>query len=197
VVHDDLGQVVHDLTFQLVAHHLLDLARIGERQVEHTQGEHLTGQRHVNGRSGGQTRQTRAQRLGLSFSQRSLAGRHGLLEGGVDAHTAESHVKNRELDRPRSQVDSGDSVSHNSLASLLLFSPVLNHARGPLGLDGVVGDGVGRHALALSRMTMILFLTLPDSPVATTRYTRGASTYATASSCFLVMVIPVKFCMSW
>jgi len=100
VVHDDLGQVVHDLSFQLVANDLVDLACIRERQIEHTQREHLTGQGHVDGRLGRQTRHARTQGLGLSFGKRRLARRYGLLEGRVQAHAAEPHVEHCELYRP-------------------------------------------------------------------------------------------------
>ena len=84
---------MHDLPLQLVAHHLFNLARIGEGQVEHAQGEHLAGQGHVNGRLRGQAGHARAQGLGLSFGQRGLARRHKLLEGRVEPHAAESRVE--------------------------------------------------------------------------------------------------------
>jgi hypothetical protein len=114
VVQDHLVQFVDDLAFHLVAHDLIDLARIGERQLQHAHGQHLAGQRQVGRGPAGQLGDALAQGLVLPLGQGTLVRGDAFFKGRDDPGVAESDVEDGELHRPRAKVDSGDGVGHGA-----------------------------------------------------------------------------------
>jgi len=112
VVQDHVVQLVDHLPFHLVADHLVDLASVGEGQIQHPHGQHVTGQGNVRRGPAGHARRTLLQSLLLPFGERALVLGDLLLEGGHRAAVPEAGFEDGELHRPRAEIDSSDCVGH-------------------------------------------------------------------------------------
>ena len=112
MVQDHVVELVDDLAFHLVAHDLLDFARVGEGQVEDAQGEHLAGQREVDGAAARQAGDALAQSLALALGEWAFVNHDPFLVRRHDPGVAEPDFEDGELHRPSAEIDSGDGVGH-------------------------------------------------------------------------------------
>ncbi len=112
VIEHDVLDGVDDLALQLVADDLVDLARIGERQLQHAQGQLVAGHRQVGRDLARHLRQPLAHGVHLPLEQRRLAGADRRLHQAAQRVGAKAHLEKGELDRKRADVDAADGVGH-------------------------------------------------------------------------------------
>ena len=113
VIEHDVFDGVDDLALQLVADDLVDLALVGERQLQQPHRQLIARRRQVRSHLARQLRQPFADRDHLPFQQRRFAGWHGGLHHAAQRVLAEAHLQEGELDREGSDVDTADSVGHD------------------------------------------------------------------------------------
>ena len=93
VIEHDVVERVHDLALELVADDLIDLARVGERQIEEPDREHVAGQRQVGRRLGRDLGERLLDRVGLPLEQRRVAAGHGGFEQTAQVGLAEADLE--------------------------------------------------------------------------------------------------------
>ena len=156
---------VHDLALQLVADHLVDLARLRERQVQHPHRQLVAGDGHVRRHLAAQVRQRLARRLHLPVQQRRVPRRDQDLVQPAERGRAEPGLQQRQLDgvgpRDRCRKRCEPCGCRYSSRQYCRTPAAFSEAALVVSKFSIVRP--------VSTMAVIFFFTRPDSPVDVTR----------------------------